>query len=149
MSQLDYSTAYSNKQFAGSHYLEMEITTADPLGLVLILYRGAINSLQEALDYFGDDQIENRINAIDKGISMIGELKATLDFERGQPVAGSLDRLYTYMLRRLTFANVQRKPEPVHEVIKLLRTLESAWDEARSAEQAKGSDSPERVELSA
>ena len=41
--------------------------------------------------------------------------------------AESLDSLYTYMINRLTEANVQKDPVPVQEVITLLSGLRDAW----------------------
>ena len=136
------------QQQASSHYQEMEITTADPFELVLILYRGAIQKLKSSLDCFGADCIEQRINKINKAGAMIGELQSTLDFERGQQIALSLGRLYAYMLQRLLEANLQQDPSAVEEVIKLLQTLASAWQEVQALNAQQHLDS-ERIELSA
>ena len=141
-------TLQQRQQQAGSHYLEMEISTADSLNLVLILYRGAIQNLKRSLACFSSGCIEGRIEAINKAGAMIGELHSTLDFERGQQIAASLDRLYAYVQRRLLEANLQRDPSAVEEVIKLLAMLESAWEEIQSGNAPQFLDG-ERVELSA
>lgn len=137
-----------NQQQARSRYLETDINTADPFELVLILYRGAIQNLSCSLDFFASRLIEKRVNAINRAGAMIGELQSTLDFEKGGQIASSLDRLYAYMLQRLLDANLQQDPLAVQEVIKLLKTLVSAWEEAQSA---TGSPHPasERIKLSA
>lgn len=136
------------QQEAGNHYLEMEINTADPLHLVLILYRGAIKNLKRSLDCFAQGVIEGRIQAINKASAMISELHSTLDFERGQPIAGSLDRLYSYLQQRLLEANLKQDPSAVQEAIRLLSTLASAWEEVRIRHEEHAFES-ERVELSA
>lgn len=133
---------------AHSHYQEMEITTADPFELILILYRGAVHRLQSSLDAFEAKNIERRATDINKAVEMIAELKGSLDFERGQQIAVQLDRLYSYMLRRLSEANCRQDANIVREVINLLKTLESAWDGAREkTRQERGGG--EHVRLSA
>lgn len=136
------------QQSAGSHYLEMEINTADPIHLVLILYRGAIKYLKRSLDCFSSGMIERRIESINKASAMISELHSTLDFERGQPIADSLDRLYSYIQKRLLEANLQQDPAAVQETITLLGTLASAWEEVQIRKQRHEFES-EGVELSA
>ena len=81
---------------------------------------------------------------MDKAISMIGELQTALDFEKGGEIAVSLDRLYDYLLRRLTEANANRDPAPLEEIIRLLGMLESAWQEVKgrsSTALRKGNES--------
>lgn len=137
-----------SQQSVGSHYLEMEINTAGPIHLVLILYRGAIKYLKRSLDCFAEGSIEGRIESIKRASAMISELHSTLDFKRGQPIAGSLERLYSYIQRRLLEANLQQNPAAVEESIKLLDTLASAWEEVQIKQERHEMES-ERVELSA
>ncbi|MFB3901891.1 MAG: flagellar export chaperone FliS [Acidobacteriota bacterium] len=112
-------------------YQEMEVHTADPFDLILILYKGAIRELGQASAYFASGDIEKRVARINKAIAMISELQTSLNFEKGGEIAASLDRLYTYMLRRISQANAQQDPQPVEEVVRLLSTLLSGWEEAR------------------
>ncbi|MEQ1767470.1 MAG: flagellar export chaperone FliS, partial [Methylotenera sp.] len=48
-------------------------------------------------------------------------------------IAESLDALYAYMSKRLMMANIHNKPELVHEVIKLLLDLKTAWETIASS----------------
>lgn len=114
-----------------SYYQEVEVKTADPFELVILLYQGAIRNLNKAKSHLNRGEIEPRVQAINKAMAIIGELQAVLDFEKGKEIATSLDRLYTYMLNRLTEANVNRDTQRLEEVIKLLQTLKSGWEEAR------------------
>ena len=116
---------------AGNHYQEMQIKTADSLELILILYGQASHNLRLAQAHLASGDIQQRFAAMDKAISMIGELQTALDFEKGGEIAVSLDRLYDYLLRRLTEANANRDPAPLEEVIRLLGMLESAWQEVK------------------
>jgi flagellar protein FliS len=41
---------------------------------------------------------------------------------------GELDKLYTYMMKRLTEANIKTDPKILDEVADLLRTVKDGWD---------------------
>jgi len=118
-------------QLYATQYREMEVKTADQFELVLLLYRGAVHHLNLAKRYLGEKDIEGRIRSINKAVSMIGELQAALDFEKGGDIAVSLGRLYSYMLIRLSAANSKQSADPIDEVLGLLSTLQSAWEQAR------------------
>lgn len=124
------------RQGAGNHYQRVQIQTADSLELVLILYREALHCLELAKEHFSAGDIPQRFAAIDRAMAMISELQASLDLEKGKEIATSLDRLYSYLLHRLTEANTQKDPQPVEEVIKLLKKLYSAWQEVSLKETA-------------
>ncbi len=120
-----------------NHYQSMEVKTADPLELVILLYKGAIKEAHLAAKYLREDQTGPRVNSINQAIAIIGELQATLDHKRGGQIAKSLDRLYTYMTHRLTTANIKRDAEALDEVAKLLADLLSGWEGAQ-AKQSEG-----------
>ncbi|MEJ2147574.1 MAG: flagellar export chaperone FliS [Acidobacteriota bacterium] len=118
-------------------YQSMEVNTADPLDLVILLYKGAIKESRLAARYIQESRTEARVNSINKAIAIVGELQACLDFKKGGQIANSLDRLYGYMTRRLTTANIKQDAEALNEVAKLLEDLLSGWEGA----QAKQSES--------
>jgi flagellar secretion chaperone FliS len=114
-----------------SRYQVMEVNGADRIELILLLYKSAIKELRQAKGFLEQRDIENRVRCINKANSLIGELKTALDFDRGGEIATSLDRLYAYMIRRTTEANLRRDGDALEEVAKLLEILLSAWEEAR------------------
>jgi flagellar protein FliS len=66
--------------------------------------------------------------AIGKAVRIIGGgLQQSLNLEEGGQIAQRLDALYSYMLQRLTEANVQMSDPLLAEVDALLATLEDAW----------------------
>jgi len=118
-------------QHYAMHYQDIEIRTADQFQLVLLLYKGAIKHLNLAKRYQSEADIEQRVRSINKATALIGELQAALDFKNGGEIAASLNRLYSYMLKRLFNANAKQDPAQLDEVIQLLSVLRSAWEEAR------------------
>ena len=110
-------------------YKEVDVNTSSPLQLVVMLYEGAILSLQQARDHIRNEDIEGRSKAINRCIAIITELQSCLNLKEGGEIAGSLDRLYDYMKRRICKANVDQSGEPLKEVEGLLENLCSAWRE--------------------
>jgi flagellar protein FliS len=112
-----------------SRYLEVEVRTANPLQLIVVLYDSAVKYLQEAIGCLHQGDIEGRTRAINRTLAIVSELQATLNFEEGGQVARSLEALYAYMKWRLIAANLAQEDAPLSEVISLLSTLKSAWQE--------------------
>jgi flagellar secretion chaperone FliS len=96
---------------------------------VHLLYRGAIEAVQDARHYLADGKIAERSRAISKACAILIELSATLDHEAGGELAGRLAALYDYMQRRLLEANLQQIDPPLGEVLGLLVTLAEGWGE--------------------
>ena len=120
-----------------NHYQSMEVKTADPLELVILLYKGAIRESHLAAKSMQENQTGPRVHSINQAIAIIGELQACLDLKKGGEIARSLDRLYTYMIRRLTTANMKQDAAPVNEVARLMENLLAGWEGAQ-AKQSEG-----------
>jgi flagellar protein FliS len=123
---------HSSQRPAG-RYREVAIKTANPLQLVVMLYDGAIQSLNEAGEHLNRNDIARRARCTNRAVAIISELQACLNFQDGGDIAGSLDRLYTYMKHQIFKANVEKRPEPLAEVAGLLANLRSAWRELAAA----------------
>jgi len=109
-------------------YRQSSTLSADPLELVRMLYRGAVNSVRDARRHLANQEIRERASAISKACEILLELTGSLDFERGGEIAQRLAALYDYMVRRLTEANFRQSDEPLAEVLGLLATLLEGWD---------------------
>jgi flagellar protein FliS len=120
-----------------NRYREVEIKTATPLELVVMLYDAAIANLQKAQEHLAAREIAPRTRCLNKVSAILTELQANLNFEVGGTVAPSLDRLYRYMKDRIIQANFKQDAAPVKEVAKLLSGLRSAWAQVSQAETRK------------
>ena len=105
-------------------------TTTDSIKLIVMLYEGAINFLEQAKLRAGDNQMGEKGILINKVIAIVSELQCSLNISEGGDVAQSLDRLYTYMINRLLEANANSDIPTIDEVLTHLRTLKSAWSKA-------------------
>jgi flagellar protein FliS len=124
-------------------YKEIQIKTATPGKLVVMLYDGAIKFLNQALELMAKkhttyDKVSNDIIKVQ---DIITELMVSLDFEKGGQIAKNLFSLYLYMNRRLIEANIQKDSGILGEIKKLLSELRGAWVEASQKTQTEGTHS--------
>jgi flagellar protein FliS len=113
-------------------YLEAEVLGADPVQLVIILYRAAIRAVGAARRHLKAGAIRERSRQITKACEIVHELMRSLDHHRGGEISHSLAELYAYMQTQLMEANIKQIDPPLAEVEKLLSTLLDAWQAATS-----------------
>ncbi len=117
-------------------YREGEILAADPLELVELLYRAAIQSISNAREYLRAGQIRERSDAISKAGAILNELMQSLDHDKGGEISKNLVELYDYIQRQLLKANMEQTETPLTEVNKLLETLLEGWQACSAATPA-------------
>ncbi len=100
-----------------------------PSGLeVLIqLYEGCINFLDEAAQACEDGRVEDFNDRLLRGRRIIEHFQNTLDFEQGGPVPNQLNDLYTFMLDALTQADLTHETKYIQQVIDQLTILLDGW----------------------
>jgi flagellar secretion chaperone FliS len=108
------------------HYQRVEITTADPIRIVVLLYEGAIRNLNQACRLMGEDN-ETASMRISRALDILNYLRNALDHQKGGEIAANLERLYEYMRDLLSEANIRRDTDKIKEVITLLQTLLDGW----------------------
>lgn len=123
---------------AHQRYVEDEVLTADPLRLVQLLYRAAVEAVAGARLHLHNGEIRPRSRAITKAINILAELSSSLDHETGGQLSLQLVQLYDYMQRRLIEANASQADAPLAEVESLLSSLEEAWRQCAPITHAQG-----------
>jgi len=118
-----------------SIYKETSINTSSPTKLVVLLYQGAVRFLREAIDDIKRQDYVHKRQSIDRAAAIVNYLQVTLDTEKGQEIAKELNRLYTYMTERIYEGSTKLDCKPIEEVIKLLETLLSGWEQIALKEQ--------------
>ena len=113
-------------------YRKTNITTSDPVRLVIMCYEVAIDSLRLAKEKIKEKDYEKKAKAIIRAQDVIDELLCSLDLEKGDAIASNLSSLYNYMLRRILHGDVNRDMGAIDEVIGMLSELLSAWQEVVS-----------------
>ncbi len=120
-------------------YRQVQVTSANPASLILMLYDGTIRHLQQArakipdLDTAEVDKkmklLEEVTNHLIIAQKAIGELKRSLRLDVWEG-AENLYALYQYLFFRLVDANMQKDIKPIDEVIKIMTELREAWAQA-------------------
>lgn len=123
-----------------SKYLTQQVMTASPAKLVFMLYERAIGSLQEAIAAIESGDVEGRWRANNRAIEIISHMWSTLDMDNGGEIAENLDRLFSFMLMRLTDVDLRNDPTPAKKVIELLLPLRDSWYDLAQGKQPAGAE---------
>src|SRR5207248_1248658 len=115
------------------HYLEAEVMGSDPVKLIHMLYRGALQSVGAARRDLAAGNIQQRSRQITKAWEILQELLRSLDHTHGGELSRNLAGLYSYIQQRLLDANAGQIDEPLAEAERLLATLSEAWDGAKAS----------------
>jgi flagellar protein FliS len=113
-------------------YQAVDAQSRSGLGLVVMLYDGAMRFLGEARAAHDAGNLRTRANAISRTLAIVAELQRTLDADRGGEVALELDRLYEYVSRRVVDVTVHGDAGGLDEASRILATLRDAWARASS-----------------
>ncbi|HFD86460.1 MAG TPA: flagellar export chaperone FliS [Gammaproteobacteria bacterium] len=122
----------SQNKFGAAAYqsinAEGSIESADQHKLVEMLYSGAITKINQARSHMEMNNTLNKGKTIGEAISIIEELRRTLNMEEGGELAVNLHDLYEYMKTRLLQANLKNDSEMLDEVKRLISTLLDGWN---------------------
>lgn len=108
--------------------VQAQVTEASPHRLIQMLMQGGLDRIYQAKGALEYGRIADKGELIGKSIAIIGGLRESLDHEVGGDLAANLDRLYDYMIRRLTEANRKNDAAALDEVAGLLLEVKSGWD---------------------
>ena len=111
-------------------YQKMQVETASPEKILIMLYNGAITFLKKARIAFNESNKVEAHNNIIAAEKIILEFMTTLDMDLGGEMAKNLYALYDYLYNRLVEANLKNRPELVDEVIDHLVKLRDTWNKA-------------------
>ncbi|MEO9386153.1 flagellar export chaperone FliS [Chromobacterium phragmitis] len=118
-----FNQAYANDA------LKTAIYGASPVGIVVMLYEGAIKALQAADVAIGQGRFDEKARMITKVMDILEGLRIALDLEQGSDAAANLNDLYLYMKVRLAKASLKNDLEVLAEVRALLETILPAWQQ--------------------
>ena len=103
------------------------VAGADPHRLVLMLMDGVLERLAVARACIERGDIARKAQLLHSCVTLIGELRGSLNTQQGGALARNLSDLYEYMVRQLLRANVDSNAGLVKEVSSLLGEVRSAW----------------------
>jgi flagellar protein FliS len=131
------------RHYVYDSYQEAQILSASPLGLVRLLYRGALEAIATARRCLAARDIAGRTQAINKTLKIVTELAFSLDHQKGAELSRTLMELYDYIQRLLIDANCRQADPPLAEAQTLMTTLQEAWENCESAPRARFAEQQE------
>jgi flagellar secretion chaperone FliS len=147
---MEYGTlsSFSGKlKLAAYHTVSVHggVANADPHGLVLMLMDACAERLATACGCIERREIARKAKLLHSCVTLIAELRGSLNLAEGGPLAGNLSNLYDYMMRQLLKANVETDAGPVKEVLGLLNDIRSGWLAIGPEVRSNGTASPSQA----
>lgn len=118
-------------------YEQTQVVTSSGVQLVVLLYDGAIQSIEMARREIQAKNVREKARHLGRAIAIIGELNSVLDYEQGGDIARSLRRLYDYMMAELVEVNARSNERKLEGPLRCLTTLREAWREVAAQQQLR------------
>ena len=108
-------------------YKKLQIETANPATLILMLFDRAIVLLDKAKNEIIEKQYEEKGYSLTKASEIIAELLASLDMEKGGEIATSLKRLYSFVMREIIDADTNLNTDAIDNARRIVSELRESW----------------------
>lgn len=116
-------------------YRQVTVETASVAELVVLLYRRAVQLLEESEEAIAVADVPRAHARLVHTQEIVSELMASVNLEAGE-LAHQLWSIYDYVQRRLIEANVRKDATIVREVRQFLTSLLEAWEQVAAQERA-------------
>ncbi|MFM5276252.1 flagellar export chaperone FliS [Aeromonas caviae] len=117
--------------------LAADLATADPHRVIQLMMQGCLERLAQAKGAIERKDMEAKSVAISKAQGLLHGLQDALDMSQGR-MAEDLYGLYAYMDERVWDASLNRDTAPLDEVMTLMLTIKSGWDQLPESEKHQG-----------
>lgn len=114
-----------------------DLAVADPHRVIQLMMQGFLERLAQAKGAIERKDMETKSVAVSKAQGLLHGLQDSLDMKQGQ-IAEDLFALYSYMDARIWEASVKRETAPLDEVMGLMMTIKSAWDQIPESDKLQG-----------
>jgi flagellar protein FliS len=117
-------------QYENSAYMAYSTTKASNSNedLLIMLFEGALKFIRLARIAIEKKIINKKGEYISKAMAIFIELDCALDHKNGGEISSNLSSLYSYMMKRLTHANINNDPSVLYEVESLLATVRDGFN---------------------
>ena len=103
------------------------VAAADPHKLIVMLMDGALERIATARGCMERKEMVEKARLLNRAVSIVGELRNSLDMQGGGQIAANLADLYDYMGRSLLKSNADNSTKLLDEVSALLHEIRGAW----------------------
>ena len=115
-----------------------DLAVADPHRVIQLLLQGALENMAKAKGFIERKDFAGKSAAISKTMAIISALQSSLDMKAGGEISDNLYALYDFMNNQLIVASREQSQSKIQEVMDLLLTIKSAWDQIPVADREKG-----------
>ena len=102
------------------------VAAADPHRL-LMLMDGVMERMAVARACIERGDVAKKARLLHSCVTLLGELRSSLNIQQGGALARNLSELYDYMMRQLLRANLESNSNYIKEVSSLLGEVRGAW----------------------
>lgn len=103
------------------------VVDADPHTLVQMLFDAAVERMTTARGCIERGEQARKARLLHSCVSIVAELRGSLDLKNGGPLARNLHELYGYVARQLLIANVRSDDRCLADALSLIEEIRSAW----------------------
>lgn len=114
-----------------------DLAVADPHRVIQLMMQVFLERLAQAKGAIERQDMEAKSTAVSKAQGLLHGLQDALDMSQGA-ISEDLHGLYAYMDERIWDASLTRDVAPLDEVMNLMVTIKSAWDQLPEAEKQQG-----------
>ena len=122
-----------------SSYREMEIHSATPERLVVIVFEQLVVNLERARIALDRNDVDLRYTSLRRARGLVSELLATLDFEQGGAIATQLADLYQFMLYELVDVGTRGDVATMRKLVNIATSLREGFEGASRSLWAEAS----------
>jgi flagellar protein FliS len=116
--------------FGAERYKSVQVNTASPGGLLVLLYDGLFRFLREAEVSMKAGDRARAGERIDRAHAILTEFTTSLDRTIAPELCDTLSSLYVFCMERLVEANVHQDQTRLAEVFRVLTPLREAFNVA-------------------
>jgi flagellar secretion chaperone FliS len=115
-----------------------DLAIADPHRVIQLLMQGALENLAKAKGCIERKDFAGKSSTLSKGITIISSLQSCLDMDASLEISDNLASLYDFMVNHLILASRENSIEKIADVMELLLTIKSAWDQIPVKDREEG-----------
>lgn len=115
-----------------------DLAVADPHRVIQLLMQGALENMAKAKGFMARKDFSGKSTTLSKAMAIINALRSSIDMEAGGEISDNLASLYDFMSNHLIVASREMNADKVQEVMDILLTIKSAWDQISVADREKG-----------
>jgi flagellar protein FliS len=120
-------THFKAMETYGADSRASQASVANQVDLIQMLFDGLLESLTAAKGHLKHGAIQEKCKSLARASRIVVGLQGALDFETGGDLARNLNELYSYVTKRILYANAKNDMVALEEVHGLMNEIRQAW----------------------